>query len=83
MGWLAVGRIVSRRRQRTEGRAHLWHDTPDGGVTVGEVRDNPRLRPCPWPPCSAAPGKPCTVRTRHGGRRALTHYHDARTETTT
>lgn len=66
---------------RTEGRALLWTDTRDG-VQLGEVRDNPRLRPCPWPPCSAPPGKPCTVRTRHG-RRTLNRYHDARTETTT
>lgn len=66
---------MSRRRQRTEGRAHLWDDTPDGGVQLGEVRDNPRLRPCPW--CHAKPGQPCTVpiRTR---RITMTDYHDAR-----
>ncbi|GHF30711.1 hypothetical protein GCM10017786_75810 [Amycolatopsis deserti] len=48
------------------------------GTDEPETRDNPRLRPCPWPPCHAAPGQDCTTTIR-GRRKPLTGYHEART----
>lgn len=71
---------MSRRKHRTQGRALLWDDTPHG-VTPGEVRDNPRARPCPW--CHARTGEACTVRGRNGRNRPMTGYHDARQENPT
>lgn len=69
--------MCARRKHRTHGGAHLWHDTPDG-VEPGEVRDNPRQRPCRW--CHARTGEPCTVPGRNGRRRPMTGYHDKRTQ---
>lgn len=68
---------MTRRCRCTQGRALLWQDTADGDMQPGEVRDNPRNRPCRW--CHAAIGDPCTVRKRHG-RRPMTGYHHARQE---
>lgn len=44
------------------------------------TRDNPKLRRCPWQPCGALPGQPCTTAGR-GRRKPISGYHDARTHT--
>lgn len=55
----------------------FWNPSTDA-----EITDNPRGRPCPWPPCRAGANEPCTVR-RRGRAVPMTTYHDARKEPTT
>lgn len=70
------------RRQRGQAptgmqpSALFW--TRDGDEQP-DTPDNPRLRPCPWPPCRALAGQPCTVTTGRGRRKPITGYHSART----
>ncbi|WP_435582893.1 zinc finger domain-containing protein [Amycolatopsis thermoflava] len=67
--------------------AALFWNATTAEQDQAEARDNPRLRPCPWPPCRAAAGQPCTTTIARGRRKPLRGYHEARTtpieETTT
>lgn len=66
----------SRRRRMPRGtrpEGLFWQPgRPDGEP---ELDDNPLVRACPFPPCHARAGEPCTAR---GGRKRLVGYHDAR-----
>lgn len=68
---------MTARKTRSGGQG-LWVDTRDG-ITPGEIRDNPRTRPCPFPGCRAGAGEPCTQR-KHGRRVNRRDYHPARTK---
>lgn len=59
---------------------HGLFDNPGQATAEPEIGDNPRERACPWPPCRAQVGEPCTIR-RNGRREPMTSgYHPARTE---
>jgi hypothetical protein len=66
------------RKHRVHGRNGLFEFDLEGGVR--DVPDNPLCRRCPT--CAAAPRQQCTSPSmRPGGRRTITRYHDARTQT--
>ncbi|WP_027934556.1 zinc finger domain-containing protein [Amycolatopsis thermoflava] len=69
------------RARRGQYPAALFWTRPGSSNDEPETRDNPRLRPCPWEPCHAAPGQDCTTTIR-GRRKPLKGYHAARRTTT-
>lgn len=66
------------RQHRGQRRDGLFWQAADANVDAEpEARDNPRDRTCPYEPCHAKPGHPCTSRA---GRLELRDYHPARKE---